>query len=83
VGSIHVRGLDVCVHFSALIIVPIARCLPNWGFVPQFWHNHCGLGILGIDSQRCGKLEKGDPLKIQIYMVLWALMFCVICFATQ
>jgi hypothetical protein len=29
-GSIHVQGLDVCVHFSSLsIILPIARCLPN------------------------------------------------------
>jgi hypothetical protein len=83
VGSIHVGGTDVCVHFSALIILPIARCLPIWGFVSQFWHNHCGLGMRGIDSQGCGKLEKRDPLKKRIYMVLWALMFYVTGFATQ
>jgi len=28
VGPIHVRGLDICIHFSAVIILPIAMCLP-------------------------------------------------------
>jgi hypothetical protein len=49
------------VHFSSLsIILPIARCLPNWGFVPQFKHNLYSLWILGKHSKGLWKIgEEG------------------------
>jgi hypothetical protein len=67
VGSIHVGGLDVSVNFSALIILPIARCLPIWGFVPpvltqSLWFRNPGYRFPAVWKK--GKEESSEETNL-------------------